>query len=136
MKITENNIRKSLRYLEKLPGEKQERLIEQLLDEQGYLSTFVQQNLEHLFGEEDPVVDFTFNLYYTILYIFKAKQGERYTIVDKKRLVEILEHNHFEHQQDDLGDFIFTQYAAQDFPQDKMLKATGLMKVVVVCLDG
>ncbi len=136
MNITENNIRKSLQYLEKLSGDKQERLIEQLLDEQGYLSTFVQQNLEHLFGEEEEIVDFTFNLYYTILYMFKAKQGERYLIVDKKRLEEVLQHNRFEHKQADLGDFIFTQYAAQDFPQEKFLQAIGLLNVVIVCLDG
>ena len=135
MTITENNIEKALTYLEKLSEEKQERLIDNLLDEQAYLSTFVQQNLDHIFEEGSEIIDFTYNLYYTVLYVFKSKLRDRYEIVDKEALAKVLEKQNFEHHQVELGDFIFTQYVVQDFSQEDFLKAIGLLNVVILCLS-
>ncbi len=135
MIITENNIEKALHYLEKLTEDKQERLIEVLLDEQAYLSTFVQQNLDHIFEEDNGIVDFTYNLYFSILYIFKNKLKDQYKIVDKEVLTKILNEKNKSHHQTDLGDFIFTQYIAQDFSQESILQAVDLLRVVILCLD-
>ena len=135
MTITEKNIEKAIAYFEGLDDDKQEKLANKLLDEQAYLSTFVQQNIDNLFPEGEQIVDFTYNIYYTILYIIQSKKKDQYTIVDKKKLVEVLEEEDYKHSQEELGDFIFTQYVAQDFEKEEFLKAIGLLNVVIKCLE-
>ena len=135
MTITEKNIEKAIAYFEGLDDDKQEKLANKLLDEQAYLSTFVQQNIDNLFPEGEQIVDFTYNIYYTILYIIQSKKKDQYTIVDKKKLVEVLEKEDYKHSQEELSDFIFTQYVAQDFEKEEFLKAIGLLNVVIKCLE-
>jgi hypothetical protein len=135
MTITEKNIEKAIAYFEGLNDDKQEKLANRLLDEQAYLSTFVQQNIDNLFQEGKQIVDYTYNMYYTILYIIQSKKKAQYTIIDKEKLTEILEKEEYNHSQEELGDFIFTQYVAQDFEKEEFLKAIGLLNVVIKCLE-
>ncbi len=135
MTITEKNIEKAIAYFEGLDDDKQEKLANRLLDEQAYLSTFVQQNIDNLFGEGEQIIDFTYNMYYTILYIIQSKKKAQYTIVDKEKLTEILEKEEYNHSLEELSDFIFTQYVAQDFEKEEFLKAIGLLNVVIKCLE-
>ena len=135
MIINENNIEKALNYFESLDDTKYESTVDKLLEEQAYLSTFVQQNLDNIFDEENKITDFSYNLYFTVLYMFKSKNSDKYKIVDDKILNSILKKEEFEHKQEELGDFIYTQFVESEFPKDDFLKVIGLLSVVIICLD-
>jgi len=135
MIISENNIEKALNYFESLDDTKYESTVDKLLEEQAYLSTFVQQNLDNIFDEENKITDFSYNLYFTVLYMFKSKNSDKYKIVDDKILNSILKKEEFEHKQEELGDFIYTQFVESEFPKDDFLKVIGLLSVVIICLD-
>jgi len=135
MEISENNINKALSYLESLNDEKHSRLIDSLIDEQAYLSTFVQQNLDYLFSDKENLKDFSFNLYAFILYIFKQKKGKSYHIVNKEKLEEILKLKEYNNPYENLGDFIFSQLLDQNFNKKDFLQAIDLLKVVINTLE-
>ena len=87
MEITNNNIEKALKYFDKLDDSKYETLVDNIIEEQAYLSTFVQQNLDAIFGENEQIKDLSYNLYFNILYIFKSKLADKYPIIDNEKLV-------------------------------------------------
>jgi len=135
MEISENNINKALSYLENLKEDSYTRLIDSLVEEQAYLSTFVQQNLDYLFQEQEPLKDFTFNLYTFVLYLFKQKQGNSYPIVTKAHLEKILKLSEFDNPYENLGDFIFSQLLNQNFTKEDILQSIDLLKVVINTLE-
>ena len=136
MIITENNIEKALIYFENLDDNKYENIVDNLLEEQAYLSTFIQQNLDNIFEETNKIKDFSYNLYFTILFIYKSKLADKYKIIDEKTLNIILESNNFEHQQEELGDFIYTQLVKSKFSKDDFLKVIGMLNIAIKCLDA
>jgi len=134
MKISEKKIEKDLKYFEGLSDEQQERLANKLLDEQAYLTTFVQQNLDNLFDEGEEIVDFTYNLYYTLLFLIRNNL-KKYRVIEKPDLEAVLAREDIRHSQEALGDFIFTQLVARGYTGDDVKKAAGLLNVVVKCFD-
>ncbi len=135
MIISEKNIEKSLSYLEKLPDDKFEKLIDELVNEQAYLSTFIQQNCDNIFKENETVKDFTFNIYANILYFYKSKLGDNYKITDKETLSKVLETKNFEHNQEFIGDFIYNQIVNENFTKSESLEIINLLSIVINCLD-
>lgn len=135
MIITDKNIEKTLNYIENLDDNKYDTIVDNLLEEQALLSTFIQQNLDDLFNDDNRIKDFTYNIYFTTLSIFKSKNSEKYIIIDTKKLNHILESQNFDHKQEELGDFIFTQYVESEFAKSDFLKVIGLLSVVIKCLD-
>jgi len=134
MEITNNNIEKALKYFDKLDDSKYETLVDNIIEEQAYLSTFVQQNLDAIFGENEQIKDLSYNLYFNILYIFKSKLADKYPIIDNEKLVPIIENNNGgEHKQEELGDFLFTQLVDSEFGKEDILKVIGLLNIVINC---
>ena len=134
MLISEKNIEKALDYFDSLDDKKFEKLVDTILDEQAYLSTFFQQNLDHFFEEEDTIKDLAYNLYFTVLYVYKSK-SKKYTIIDDKILNQTIEEGNTEHNQEELGDFIYTQLVESDFAKDEFMKVLGLLNVVILCFE-
>jgi len=135
MLISEKNIEKSLDYFDSLNDDKFEKLVDNILEEQAYLSTFFQQNLDHFFDEDDTIKDFAYNLYFTVLYVYKSK-SKNYPIIDDKQLNKTIEKGNTEHNQEELGDFIYTQLVESEFAKDDFMKVLGLLNVVILCLEN
>ncbi len=136
MEITNNNIEKALKYFDKLDDTKYETLVDSIIEEQAYLSTFIQQNLDAIFGENEQIIDLSYNLYFNILYLFKNKLDDKYPIIDSNKLVPIIESNNGgNHNQEELGDFLFTQLVGSEFSKEDILKVIGLLNVVINCID-
>ncbi len=136
MEITNNNIEKALKYFDKLDDTKYETLVDNIIEEQAYLSTFIQQNLDAIFGKNEQIKDLSYNLYFTILYLYKNKLGDSYPIIDKEKLTAIIENNNGgNHKQEELGDFLFTQLVDSKFGKEEILKVIGLLNVVINCVD-
>ena len=135
MQITEKNIEKALDYFDSLDEIKFEKLVDNLIQEQAYLSTFVQQNLDHFFEENEAIKDLAYNLFFTILYVIKSKNNNKYKIIDEQILNSIIEKGNKEHQQEELGDFIFTQLVESEFEKDDFMKVLGILNVVILCLE-
>jgi len=134
MEITNNNTEKALNYFDKLDDNKYETLVDNIIEEQAYLSTFVQQNLDAIFGENEQIKDLSYNLYFNILYLFKTKLADKYPIIDSNKLVPIIESNKAgNHNQEELGDFLFTQLVGSKFSKEDILKVIGLLNVVINC---
>ncbi len=136
MEITNKNIEKDLDYLDKLDNDKFDSIINKYLDEQAYLSTFFQQNIDNLFNENSPIIDFSFNIYFNVLFLFKSKLGKKYYIISENTLKKILSDNNKEHKQENLGDFIYAQFASQDFEKEDILKAVRLLNIIILSLDN
>jgi hypothetical protein len=134
MIITEKNIDKALNYFDSLNEEKFENLVDKLLDEQAYLSTFVQQNLDHFFEENEEIKDLAYNLFFTILYLFKTKFDDKYIVIDENILNTTIEKKNSEHNQEELGDFIYNQLVDSDFKKEDFLKILGILNVAILCL--
>lgn len=135
MIISENNIEKSLTYLEKLSDEKYETLIDNIVNEQAYLSTFIQQNLDNIFKENEDIKDFAFNIYANVLYFYKSKNSEKYNIVNDIILKNILDTKKFEHNQESIGDFIYSQIVNEKFSKDDSVEILNLIAIIINCLD-
>jgi|GEM_PF-6907660 hypothetical protein len=136
MIITENNIEKALLYFDKLDDTKYEKLIDELLQEQAYLSTFVQQNLDNIFAENENIKDISYNLYFIILHLYKAKLEHKYPIINKEKLDTFLSgNNEVTHKQEDLGDFIFTQLATSEIEKPDIIAIIGLLNIVINCFE-
>jgi len=131
MEITEKYINKQLDYLDKIDDESYGRLVDKTLNEQALLSTFVQQNLDNIYKNDDKIKDFTYNMYFFILFLFKNKMKNKYPVISKEHLDKILNNNNFENPFEDLGDFIFTQYLNEDFDKESFLEAISLLNVVI-----
>ena len=136
MIISEKNIENNLNYLNKLPNDKYEKLIDEIITEQGYLSTFVQQNLDNIFKENEKIKDFTFNLYSNIIYFFKSKLDDKYKIIDKEILSRILELNNFEHKQEFIGDFIYNQIVNEKINKTETIKILNILSIVINCFNS
>lgn len=135
MIISENNIEKSLTYLEKLSDDKYETLIDNIVNEQAYLSTFIQQNLDNIFKENEDIKDFAFNIYANVLYFYKSKNSENYNIVNDIILKNILDKKKFEHNQESIGDFIYSQIVNEKFSKDDSVEILNLIAIIINCLD-
>ena len=137
MEITKNNIEKALNYFDKLDDTKYEILVDKIIEEQAYLSTFIQQNLDEFYTNNESIKDLTYNLYFNILYLFKSKLADKYKIIEKNTLTPIIENNKAgEHKQEELGDFIFTQLADSEFNKNDILIIIGLLNIVINCFDN
>ena len=136
MIISEKNIENNLNYLNKLPDDKYEKLIDETITEQGYLSTFVQQNLDNIFKENEKIKDFTFNLYSNIIYFFKSKLDDKYKIIDKEILSRILELNNFEHKQEFIGDFIYNQIVNEKINKTETIEILNILSIVINCFNS
>jgi len=136
MIISEKNIENNLNYLNKLPDDKYEKLIDEIITEQGYLSTFVQQNLDNIFKENEKIKDFTFNLYSNIIYFFKSKLDDKYKIIDKEILSRILELNNFEHKQEFIGDFIYNQIVNEKINKTETIEILNILSIVINCFNS
>ena len=135
MEISENNINKALAYIDGLEENAYDNLANKLMEEQAYLSTFLQQNLDYLFSDNEDIKDFASNLHIFILYLFKIKQKNKYPIIDKEKLSAILEQKEHINPYESLGDFIFSQWVSQDFAKEDFLKAIQLQNVIIVALS-
>jgi len=135
MLISEKNIEKALDYFDSIDDAKFEKLVDNILEEQAYLSTFFQQNLDHFFTENEEIKDFAYNLYFTVLYVYKSK-SKNYEAIDDTRLNKTIEKGNTEHNQEELGDFIYTQLVESDFAKDDFMKVLGLLNVVILCMES
>ncbi len=135
MLISEKNIEKALDYFDSLDDTKFEKLVDNILDEQAYLSTFFQQNLDHFFTENEGVKDFAYNLYFTVLYVYKSK-SKNYIVINDTILNKTIEKGNTEHNQEELGDFIYTQLVESSFAKDDFMKVLGLLNVVILCMES
>jgi hypothetical protein len=131
--MNENFIIKQLNYFDKLDDKALNKLYDKLFSEQALLSTFMQQNLDNIFPDNEKIKDFTLNIYILLLYLFKTKLKNKYRIIDKPYLDNILNINKFENPYEDLGDFIFTQYINEDFEKNDFIDAIKLLNVVITC---
>jgi len=136
MDITNSNIEKSLKYFDTLSDEKYERLVDNIIEEQAYLSTFIQQNLDAFFKDDENIKDLSYNLYFNILFLYKSKLSDKYVIVDSVKLAHIIENNlEGNHNQEELGDFLFTQLVDSEYCKEDILKIIGLLNIVINCLE-
>ena len=136
MEITNNNIEKAINYFDKLENGKYETLVNSIIEEQAFLSTFIQQNLDAIFEKNEQIKDLSYNLYFIILYLYKLKLDNKYKIIDSNILVPLIEKNKGgDHNQEELGDFLFTQLVNSDFGKNDILKIIGLLNIVINCFE-
>lgn len=135
MLVSEKNIEKALDYFDSLDEKKFEKLVDNILQEQAYLSTFFQQNLDHFFAENDEIKDLAYNLFFTTLYVYKSK-AKSYLIIDDAALNKTLEKGNTEHNQEELGDFIYTQLVESEYKKEEFMKILGLLNVVILCMEN
>ena len=128
MIVSEKNIENYLDYLNNLSDENYEKLIDKIIDEQGYLSTFVQQNIDNIFKDNEDIKEFTFNLYSNIIYFFKSKLNDKYKIVTK-------ENKKFEHKQEFIGDFIYNQIVLKKINKKDTIEILNILGIVINCLS-
>lgn len=135
MQITENNIEKALQYLDKFTDADYEKLVDKIVEEQAYLSTFIQQNLENIFKDKDEIQEFAFNLYFITLYLYKTKLKDKYKIIEIDDLKKVLSQENKEFDQDELGDFLFTQLTNSFVPKEAIMKIVNLLNIIIHCVN-
>ncbi len=135
MIISEKNIENYLDYLNNLSDKKYEALIDKIVDEQAYLSTFVQQNLDNIFKDNTDIKDFTFNIYTNVIYFFKSKLGSNYKIVNNKILSDVLNSQNYEHKQEFIGDFIYNQIINKEINKNETFDILNILAIVINSLS-
>jgi len=98
-----------------------------------YIANSMDNNISAFDVTTEKIKDFTLNIYILLLYLFKTKLKNKYRIIDKPYLDNILNINKFENPYEDLGDFIFTQYINEDFEKNDFIDAIKLLNVVITC---
>ncbi len=136
MEITEKYIDKQIDYLNNFEQKKYEKLFDTIVEEQLLLSSFMQKNLDIIFPEDkEQIKEFTYNIYFLILFILKSKLKDKYFIIDNEKLDKVLKLSVFENPYEDLGDFIFTQFISEGYEKDDILKAINLLNVIIACFS-